>query len=157
QCVCNTENDSRSVCETALAIHNYGYLKCNKTIPAEDKRRLGDCLDRRAWNWLSSGSINPRKIWQARPLSKFCTNELELSKNARELNAPLQSMMLAPTDPFEVIKIISKLKNSNSVGSDTIPTNLIKMFKKDLALPISYLCNLSLSRGIFPNAFKQAT
>ncbi|KOB74213.1 putative tick transposon [Operophtera brumata] len=77
-------------------------------------------------------------------LSKFCTNELELSRNARELNAPLQSMMLAP---------------NNSVGSDTIPTNLIKMFKKDLALPISYLypgsCGTD-SRSINPSSELEA-
>lgn len=63
---------------------------------------------------------------------------------------------MIPTDPFEVKRVIGSFKSNTAPGWDKISTNLIKSNIDYLAVPICYLCNLSLETGIFPNVFKRA-
>jgi hypothetical protein len=63
---------------------------------------------------------------------------------------------MQPTSPQEVLNIIYSLKNSNSTGYDGICTKVIKTVAHILASPISYIINLCIEQGIFPEKLKVA-
>lgn len=69
-------------------------------------------------------------------------------------NEPLKSFN--PTTADEVKNIITLLKNKASSGYDDIPTHLIKQAVAVLSHPLSYIINLSLVQGIFPDNLKIA-
>ena len=67
------------------------------------------------------------------------------------------SIYLEPTSPQEVFKEINSLNLNKSPGLDGISAYFIKLASKIIAVPLSILCNLSFSEGIFPNCKKNAT
>jgi hypothetical protein len=72
------------------------------------------------------------------------------------LNHCLNSFVLLPTDCNEVKSLINNLKTDCSVGLDLISADILKTFVDILVLPITHICNLALSTGIFPSAFKKS-
>ena len=66
------------------------------------------------------------------------------------------SFFLSPTCPSEISSIVCSLKNSNSVGFDDICIKPIKDSIDLLASPLSFICNLSFSSGVFPDKLKIA-
>ena len=65
------------------------------------------------------------------------------------------SIVLEPVDPEEISKLLSGLKNG-SPGYDGIPANILQLVNSHIKNPLAYLCNLSLSEGVFPDSFKLA-
>ena len=55
-----------------------------------------------------------------------------------------------------MISIISKLKNTVSVGVDNIPVNIIKYCSHDISSPLVTIFNQCLSTGFFPDFLKMA-
>ena len=66
------------------------------------------------------------------------------------------SLFLYPTSPDELLKISSKLKNSNSSGADDISNNLLKQIIPSICEVLSYIFNLSFTTGVVPSLLKQA-
>ena len=66
------------------------------------------------------------------------------------------NMFMAPTDPYEIIKIIDTLKRKNSTGHDNISSSLIKDIKHVIAQPLTILINKSLQNGAVPDSLKLA-
>ena len=66
------------------------------------------------------------------------------------------SVYLEPTSPQEVFKEINSLNLNKSPGLDGISAYFIKLASDIIADPLSILCNLSFSEGIFPNCMKNA-
>ena len=64
------------------------------------------------------------------------------------------SFFLYPTDSFEIINIVNKLKVKTCYGMDGIPINIIKATIENIAEPLSILINCSLSTGIVPDKIK---
>lgn len=73
-----------------------------------------------------------------------------------EVISSCNSLVLLPTDEDEIRLLIDGLKESCAMGLDQIPGKIIKRYTCFLTSPITHICNLSLSTGIFPNAFKTA-
>lgn len=69
---------------------------------------------------------------------------------------PKHSMALFDTDWREVDNIITHLKNDSAAGIDNIPTRVIKSAKNSLIPPLTYLYNLCLNSGVFPDILKGA-
>lgn len=67
-----------------------------------------------------------------------------------------KNLFLTPTSPAEVKQIVLSLKDKKSVGKDQIPVMLIKNVVEEIAGPLSYLINLSISTGVFPDRLKTA-
>jgi len=67
-----------------------------------------------------------------------------------------ESMALYPTDEYEVLKLISELKDVSSPGLDEIPTNIVKFASKHILSTLVKLINCSFARGIFPSNLKIA-
>jgi hypothetical protein len=83
------------------------------------------------------------------PPSKFTFDQFMRNKSQ-------QNMFLAPTDPYEVSKLIESLKSKNSSGHDGITPTLIKDIKYEISHPVTILINKSLSTGIVPESLKIA-
>lgn len=66
------------------------------------------------------------------------------------------SLFLHPTDVGEVNKIISQLRSDSAPGPDGIGPSFIKEVKDILLEPLTYICNLSLATGCFPDSWKLA-
>jgi len=56
----------------------------------------------------------------------------------------------------EIEGIIKHLKPKNSSGCDGISTKLLKLSSSFISSPLTYICNKSLSSGIFPDHMKYA-
>jgi hypothetical protein len=67
-----------------------------------------------------------------------------------------ESMALSNTDTVEIINLVKLLKNSPSSGIDSITSALVKGTITKIALPLTYIINLSLNNGKFPNLLKIA-
>ena len=66
------------------------------------------------------------------------------------------NLFLAPTNPIEIMQIISKLPNKKSVGYDTINNILLKDLSDVIAEPLSIIFNKSMTEGRFPDKMKSA-
>ena len=68
------------------------------------------------------------------------------------------SVLLSPTSAEEISSVVSSLTNSKSEGQDGICITPIKDEVIDLWAPppLSFICNLSFSLGVFPDALKIA-
>jgi len=54
----------------------------------------------------------------------------------------------------EITSIIKSLKTKNSFGYDEISTKLLKISVTYISSPLTYICNKSISTGIFPEQLK---
>ena len=64
--------------------------------------------------------------------------------------------MLFPTCDFEVLNVISSLKNGKSPGWDNISNEVIKYVSYSILRPLVHVINLSFSGGVFPSELKVA-
>jgi hypothetical protein len=63
-------------------------------------------------------------------------------------------MKIKYTTPKETEKVIKLLKSKSSHGYDRIPTKILKVSTPFITFPLTYICNKSLSLGIFPSRLK---
>ena len=61
-----------------------------------------------------------------------------------------------PTTPKEISELIKTLKNSKSLGPNSISTNILKEIHEAISIPLSTLINKSFTTGAFPNMCKIA-
>jgi Notch-like protein len=54
----------------------------------------------------------------------------------------------------EITSIIKALKTKNSYGFDEISTKLLKISASYICSPLTYICNKSISSGVFPDHMK---
>lgn len=100
---------------------------------------------------------NPQQIAEA--FNNFFIDKIKplegygngVGKNLRRM---LGSMFLAPSVPLQIFDIIKNLRNTNSVGHDGIATKIIKSVNKEICHHLSYIINLSIEKGIFPDELK---
>ena len=72
----------------------------------------------------------------------------------KRLKKKEKSMFLAPTNRYEIEKLISNLPNKNSSGYDLINNRLLKLIKDEIAKPLEIIFNQSIACGIFPDKMK---
>jgi hypothetical protein len=63
-------------------------------------------------------------------------------------------MQLAPVTTKEISEIIKYLKWKNSHGYDKVPMRILKISLPFIISPLTYICNKSLSTGLFPTHLK---
>ena len=66
------------------------------------------------------------------------------------------SIFLNPTNESEVINIIKQFQNKQSAGVDDISDYLVKKCYLNIVSPLTFIINLSLSSGQFPDRLKVA-
>ncbi len=65
-------------------------------------------------------------------------------------------MFLSGVHETDIIEIVRKLKNKRSLDIHSIDTVIIKDVIDYIVRPLTYVCNLSFQKGIFPNNMKLA-
>jgi len=70
--------------------------------------------------------------------------------------ANTKNLFIAPTDEYEVSKLLTSLKSSKSCGHDNLNGILLKKIKGPIALPLANIINTSISTGTMPDALKIA-
>ena len=68
----------------------------------------------------------------------------------------MNSMVVNETDPAEIVRLAGSLKNSYSIGSDGIPTTIVKSTINEICESLTFIINLSLIQGKFPDPLKTA-
>ncbi|KAG7305636.1 hypothetical protein JYU34_009730 [Plutella xylostella] len=81
---------------------------------------------------------------------------LNMGDSDTPINICPNSLVLLETNLSEVITTIKSLKNTTSSGWDRISTKILQQNIKILAAPITHICNLSITQGIFPKALKMS-
>ena len=71
-------------------------------------------------------------------------------------NINLNPLLLNPATEREIEKIINMFSEEKVVGLNSIPTNILKEYKKILSLPQALIINISFKTGIFPELSKIA-
>ena len=66
------------------------------------------------------------------------------------------TIFLSLTVPEDVEDLISLMKTIKASGPNSIPTNILKLFKKEFSKPLSDIINMSFNQGVFPNFLKIA-
>ena len=66
------------------------------------------------------------------------------------------TLFLSPTLPQDIEDLINSMKTNKASGPNSIPTKILKLFKKEFSKPLSDMINLSFNQGIFPNLLKIA-
>jgi hypothetical protein len=69
-------------------------------------------------------------------------------------NSPFENIRWHYTSITEIKKIIKSLKNKSSYEYDKIPVKILKIGMPYIILPLTHICNESLSQGIFPDRLK---
>ena len=72
------------------------------------------------------------------------------------IQSPMSSLFLSPTDSEEIVKICSTFKAGTSCGYDEIKPNVVKAVINCITSPLVHVINLSLSSGIVPDQLKIA-
>ena len=83
-------------------------------------------------------------------------NETNITKFLNKIKRSDKTMYLDPITPTEIKQLINKLPAKDSSGYDNISNNLLKHIKESVVSPLTYIFNLSLSSGVFPENMKLA-
>ena len=79
------------------------------------------------------------------------------SNFAKYLSRPLDNNFLFKSaDPSEIIYIIDSIENSKSTGPHSIPTDILKLIKNNICLPLKEIINMSFATGVYPELLKIA-
>ena len=70
------------------------------------------------------------------------------------LKPSTNSLFLSALTEEDVLELINKLKNSNSSGVDEISNTLLKIIGVYIVRPLTYIINLSLEQGTYPEKLK---
>ena len=114
---------------------------------------------------LKSGEVTTDKYVISKQFNDFFINVgPSLAKSIPQVNILPQNFMgeavkeclfLDPVSTFEIKEIIVDLKNTAN-GYDDIGALLLKLAVECIGNPLAFLCNLSFTKGIFPDQLKTA-
>ena len=66
------------------------------------------------------------------------------------------TIFLSPAVLEGIEDLISSMKTNKASGPNSIPTNILKLFKKEFSKPLNDMINMSFNKGVFPNILKIA-
>ena len=118
---------------------------------------------------FSDGVLHTKPSDLSKIMNKFFVNKVKTLRINLPINPgdPLKSIKkimahkncsfsLQAVHPDTTFEIISKMKNSKTVGLDNIDAYVIKIAKHELTPAITHIINLSIESGIFPKGWKIA-
>ncbi len=113
-----------------------------------------------------NGHVTSENLAMANHFNNFFTNVgEEISNSVPPINKkpedfidygrPVPNLQLGNTTVEHVIKTIKKFQPKSSCDIDGVSTKMIKFIGSEIAEPLAYIFNLSLSTGQFPAKLKQ--
>jgi hypothetical protein len=94
------------------------------------------------------------EIVNIKDINPYIENSLKYLKICNK--NPFDNIAWKYVSTQEVKKIINPLKNSNATSYDEITTRLLKLSTPYIISPLTYICNLALNTGVFPERLKYA-
>ncbi|XP_065678482.1 uncharacterized protein LOC136093410 [Hydra vulgaris] len=89
------------------------------------------------------------------PKSKMISSKSNFSDYLKNANS--NSFFLNPVAENEVSDLIkNSLQNGKSLGTNSIPTHLLKLTSHVICKPLCTILNNSFNKGLFPDVFKIA-
>ena len=70
-------------------------------------------------------------------------------------NRLVYSLYLEPVTENEIIRLVQSLKEA-AAGYDGLSSSILKLSLSHISRPLTYICNLSLVEGVFPDEMKIA-
>lgn len=104
----------------------------------------------------SVNKINQYFAGVGKGLAEKITTAVETIEPTTTQSNCSQSMGMLPTDEDEITQLLTSLRDNCAVGYDGISSNLLKKHRAIVVPPLTYICNLALATGKFPNTFKKA-
>jgi hypothetical protein len=95
-------------------------------------------------NFISSGKNNHENVQNS---IKYLTDNSSW---------PVPNINWQYTSTTEIEKIIKSLRIKNSYGYDEVSIRILKLSAQFIISPQTYICNKSLSSGVFPDRLKYA-
>ena len=93
-------------------------------------------------------------------VKKFANNIPSPNTSVHDYNKCImysaKSLVMSPTNKYEILTIVKNLTNKSSSGCDDISNSMLKKIIDNIVEPLVIIFNKSLSTGIFPVAMKQA-
>ena len=81
----------------------------------------------------------------------------QVDKDFSEFPPPcMHSFANFPTDPVEIMEELERLENKTSEDINWVSGKLLKNISTEIAPSLSYISNLSLETGVFPNCWKMS-
>lgn len=74
--------------------------------------------------------------------------------NNTKTSSSVHSIFMGPTTADDIVKIIKNLKNKSSTGFDDICTKVVQFVSEIISPILSYIMNLCIEQGSFPNRLK---
>jgi len=124
-----------------------------------DKLKLGDDLDNDYKKIAETFNIHFTSVADT-IATKHNPNTCNINKTMpthhllRSFSCTFPNFKLVPLSTKKVRNIIKSLNTKNSHGYDGISTKLLKLSSPFILSPLTYICNKSLSLGIFPDRLK---
>jgi hypothetical protein len=100
--------------------------------------------------------LNMYLISIADELVKQNINKGSCSKLHQEIKHCPNSMFIPPVTETEVVSLTKSLKGKPAAGFEDIPEYLVKQCIQLIKEPLTYIYNVSLNSGVFPNEWKMA-
>jgi hypothetical protein len=69
-------------------------------------------------------------------------------------NKTYHEVQLQNTCQAEIVSIIRAMQSKSCTDLEGIPMKVLKLAALEIGLPLSHICNLSLSTGVFPSSMK---
>eukprot|EP00795_Rhopilema_esculentum_P010307 gene10307-19005_t len=91
-------------------------------------------------------------------VSPLCNSAWKIYRNKRIQNIMQlpATFCFKPSYPSSIGKQLKSLKTSKAIGRDNIPGRMLKDASRELAIPLCFFVNVSMSTGTFPTAEKIA-
>lgn len=83
-------------------------------------------------------------------------SQVSLARKTKLRCSPSASFFFHPTDESEIERAIMDLKSDSAPGLDGVTNILLKKIKNHIVVPLTLICNRSISEGVFPEAWKVA-
>ena len=90
-------------------------------------------------------------------LDNYNETQQSLASQVRISSSNPGSFFLSPTDECEIESVINNFKSDSAPGLDGLNNRLIKEIKQFIIAPLTVICNLTFTTGVFPECWKIAS
>lgn len=149
----DSENDSKRVWTIINEIlENKNKTKNNTIKSIIQNKKLINCIEepKKGANAFNHFFAN---------VGKNLAEKISFKKNnntEKTLNIENKLELFEPTNPSEIVQIISKMRGGSAPGFDGLTVKILKNIKNHVSTPISHIINNSFKTGTFPNTYKKA-
>ena len=162
----------RNFCGNLLKNLKQQYYKNQLNLAKKDSRKLWNVIREvtnttkartTAVDLLKTGNSPEESVNQVNSffvnVGKTLASQIIYNPNRRknlETSDSCHSFVFLDTDSREVETIIDSLRSDSASGIDGISSSFLQQYKSLIVPPFTFIINLCISKGVFPDLFKKA-